>query len=530
MFKEDIEREFPLVLVVDDDSTMRFLARESLEQAGFAVVEAENGIQALSIFTTMRPQIIILDLLMPEMDGFDVCIALRQFKNGDTIPVLVMTSLDDIESINRAYEVGATDFITKPINWTVLSNRVRYMVRATHVADELRRSEAKNRAILDALPDVMFRVNREGNLLEVTSKKDGAPGLPVGEFSGKPLWEMLPAEVAERAMQEMDRVLRTGITQLFEFELQCHGATRHFETRLVACGEDESLCIVRDVSEQKWAERQHSMLERQLRQAQKMEAIGTMAGGIAHDFNNILSVIMGYTELALIKIREEKSACKKLHQVLRASERAKDLVQQILSFSSQQEEERKPLVVSAIVKETLKMLRASLPTTIEIRRHIMAGSGMILADPSQMQQVLMNLYTNAAYAMRENGGVLAVNLESVDLDSSSVPIRPDLKPGPYLKLTVSDTGTGIERAVMERIFDPFFTTKAFGEGTGMGLAMAYGIVQSYGGFISVESEPGKGSSFEVLLPRIDYSENTMKNETLPHFMMLNGNRERRNGR
>lgn len=245
-------------------------------------------------------------------------------------------------------------------------------------------------------------------------------------------------------------------------------------------------------------------LETQLRQVQKMEAIGTLAGGIAHDFNNILAAIMGYTEMALYDVPEGSSGRRNLEQVLKAGYRGKDLVKQIITFSRRRDEERRPMRISPIVKEALKLLRASLPTTIDIRQSIKTQSGMVLADPTQIHQVLMNLISNAAYAMREKGGVLEVSLTDVDIYPDDVtPPHPDLKPGPYLKLTVSDTGHGIEHAIMERIFDPFFTTKRPGEGTGMGLAVVHGIVKSYGGAILVDSEPGKGSIFDVFFPRIE---------------------------
>jgi PAS domain S-box-containing protein len=245
-------------------------------------------------------------------------------------------------------------------------------------------------------------------------------------------------------------------------------------------------------------------LETQLRQVQKMEAIGTLAGGIAHDFNNILAAIMGYTEMALYDVPEGTSGRRNLEQVLKAGYRGKDLVKQIITFSRRREEERRPMRVSPIVKEALNLLRASLPTTIDIRQNIKTQSSMVLADQTQIHQVLMNLSSNAAYAMREKGGVLEVSLADVDIyPDGAAPPHLDLKPGPYLKLTVSDTGHGIERAIMERIFDPFFTTKRPGEGTGMGLAVVHGIVKSYGGAIVVDSEPGRGSTFDVFFPRIE---------------------------
>ncbi|MDH4266682.1 MAG: PAS domain S-box protein [Deltaproteobacteria bacterium] len=259
-------------------------------------------------------------------------------------------------------------------------------------------------------------------------------------------------------------------------------------------------------------------LESQLTQSQKMEAIGTLAGGIAHDFNNILSAIMGYTELAVLGVPENPPAKQNLQEVLKASHRAKDLVRQILTFSRQGEQERKPVLISPIVKETLKLLRASLPSTIEVRQNMESETGIIEANLTQIHQVVMNLCTNAAHAMKENGGVLEVSLANAEMDIDTTAQHPDIHPGPYLRLTVSDTGVGIAPDLLERIFDPYFTTKKVGEGTGLGLAVVHGIVKSHGGIVKVYSEPGKGSTFHIYFPRIDGFQEiteTQKDELLP---------------
>ena len=252
--------------------------------------------------------------------------------------------------------------------------------------------------------------------------------------------------------------------------------------------------VIRDIS-------QEARLEKLLRQAQKMEALGTLAGGIAHDFNNILGAVMGYTELTLCDTPEDSPTRRNLDQVLKASRRARDLVQQILAFSRQSEQQRHPVSVGLIVKEALKLLRASLPSTIEVSQNIKSPS-TVLADPTQIHQVLMNLCSNSAHAMREKGGVLRVELADIDMDADHASLQPDMTPGPYLRLTVSDTGHGIDPAIAERIFDPYFTTKDIGEGTGLGLAVVHGIVKNHGGAVTVYSEPGHGTTFHVLLPRL----------------------------
>lgn len=264
--------------------------------------------------------------------------------------------------------------------------------------------------------------------------------------------------------------------------------------------EQTVLIIARDISERKEAEKEKGLLQAQLKQAQKMEAIGTLAGGIAHDFNNILTPISGYTELALRKIPEESKARTNLEQVLTAVQRAKGLVQQILTFSRQEGQQKCSLEIKSIIKEALKLLRASLPATIEIRSYINA-EGSVIANPTQIHQVMLNLCTNAHHAMRENGGTLEIRLDDIDLTPQQAKHVPDLKSGPYVCLTTSDTGHGMTKDMLDRIFDPYFTTKPEGEGTGMGLSVVHGIVKSHGGDIIVESEPGKGSIFKVFFPR-----------------------------
>jgi PAS domain S-box-containing protein len=242
-------------------------------------------------------------------------------------------------------------------------------------------------------------------------------------------------------------------------------------------------------------------IQEHLRQAQKMEALGTLAGGIAHDFNNLLMPILVNSEMALMDAPEGSALSRHLELVREAANRGKELVKQITAFARRKEMERRPIEIGPIVREGLKFLRASISKNIEITEDIRAGAALVLADPTQIHQVLMNLCSNAAYAMRRAGGVLGVGLSEFEVDANPAGRNPDLKPGPFLKLTVSDIGEGMAPDVLEKIFDPFFTTKAPGEGTGMGLAVVHGIVKSHGGAVTVRSESGKGTTFDVYLPR-----------------------------
>jgi PAS domain S-box-containing protein len=257
-----------------------------------------------------------------------------------------------------------------------------------------------------------------------------------------------------------------------------------------------------DITERKNSEAEKERLRTQLEQSQKMEALGILAGGIAHDFNNILSAIMGYTELSKIYVSEEMKAVRCLDEVMKAGSRAKDLVQQILTFSRQTERELKPVSVKHIAEEALRLIRASLPSTIEIRQSLKSDM-LVMGDPTQIHQMIMNLCTNAGHAMMVNGGILMLDITDLEADAALLALHPELEAGSYLKLTVSDTGHGVQPEVAERIFDPFFTTKPAGKGTGMGLAVVHGLVKSYGGAIKIESEPEKGARFEVYLPSIE---------------------------
>ena len=260
--------------------------------------------------------------------------------------------------------------------------------------------------------------------------------------------------------------------------------------------------LQQEIAEHQRAEEEKRKLEAQVQRAQRMEAIGTLAGGIAHDFNNVLTAIIGYTELLRYDLPEDSQTQSNLEAIFQAAIRAKDLVQQILTFSRQGEQEKKPLRISTIIKEALNLVRASLPTTIEIRQNLESTSDTVLANPTQIHQVLINFCTNSAQAMQGKGGVLEVSLENADLDLEAAAHNPDLKPGAYVKLTVRDTGSGIAPEIIERIFEPYFSTREPDQGTGMGLAVVHGIVESTGGAITVESKLGEGTAIHVFFPRI----------------------------
>ncbi|MBU2515469.1 response regulator [bacterium] len=266
------------------------------------------------------------------------------------------------------------------------------------------------------------------------------------------------------------------------------------------------------IIEQQKAEEKRVQLETQLKHSQKLEAIGTLAGGIAHDFNNLLFAILGYISMAKEDLPENSLIRDDLEEATKAAKRAKDLIQQILTFSRQQEGEKQPIQISPLIKEALKMIKAFLPASIEIRQNLENQSNVILADPSQIHQIIMNLCTNSGYAMRSSGGLLEIGLTEVAVDAGFASSHAIME-GDYLKLTVSDTGHGIEEENLDRIFDPFFSTKPVGEGTGMGLAVVHGIVRNHQGTIAVSSEKGKKTTFDLYFPIVKGEIEICKKET-----------------
>jgi PAS domain S-box-containing protein len=373
---------------------------------------------------------------------------------------------------------------------------------------EIRDSEERNRRLVEALPDAiifrsgglityanpaavkLFRANRMEELigkryLELVHPDDRAESTERVRKNMEENWIAPPREHRLIALDgQVVEVVSTGVP------VKIRGGTQTFG-------------VFRDITEQKKSHQEKEKLEAQLQQAQKMEALGTLAGGIAHDFNNILSVIIGSSELLELKEVVEDSSRQTLDNVLQASQRAKELVRQILAFSRHAKQEKILLNFKSIIKETLEFLRASLPSSIQIRQYLDPAAGTIMADPTQMQQILMNLCTNAGHAMEKDGGVMQINLANVTLNAEDVRFYPDLEPGGYVRLTVSDTGHGMEPSVIQRIFEPYFTTKELGKGTGLGLAVVHGIVKAHNGMIKVDSEVGKGTTFNVFLPRAE---------------------------
>ncbi len=378
----------------------------------------------------------------------------------------------------------------------------------------LRESEFNYRHVINSIPNIVWKCDfdEKGNYTNtyISPVADKFLGLPPGTIGNN--WEKYFSHTHPEDIERVLSTLKKNFQKNDEYGEVEYRLIKPDGDTLWVCsagsislnenGIPQAFGTTTDITERKRGEEEKKQLETQLLQSQKMEALGTLAGGVAHEFNNILGIIMGSTDLAMEDTPEGNIIHLHLERIKKASKRAKKLVKQMLAFSRKSEIKRKPLDMSTIVRSVLELLEASLPVTIEIRQNIEETSLMVMADETHMHQVIMNLCTNAFHAMGEGYGILEINLCKCVVNTDGKNMLPGAVPGSYIKLTVKDTGEGMDRAVLERIFEPYFTTKEPGKGTGLGLSMVYGIVKSYGGVITVDSEPGKGTVFEVYFPGI----------------------------
>lgn len=408
-----------------------------------------------------------------------------------------------------------------------ISEQLGRITENERIEETLRENENKFRRMFESNSAIMYLVDPESlAIVDANYTAEKFFGFARTELATKKLTD-ISAMTEDEIRKEIQNAREKNRDLLVFKHKLANGEMRDVEIRLTVIkmkeGEVLNFITSQDITDRLRAEKDKKKLEAQLLQAHKIEAIGTLAGGIAHDFNNILWIINGNVELAIAEISKDSPVRCNLENIEEACCRATDLVSQILSFSPQSAQKRHPLKISSLVEESLRLLRSSIPTTIEIRKIVSTKSDFILADLTLINQVLMNLYTNAAHAMREKGGVLEVSLVNMIIEDKEAVLHHDLTAGEYVLLSVRDTGNGIKTEDIHRIFDPYFTTKGVGEGTGMGLAAAYGTIRSYGGTISAVSQPGKGTVFHVFLPVFEKREDKLGTET---FETLPGGSER----
>ena len=434
--------------------------------------------------------------------GMFACYSIELYSRKDFIQTrMIESEKKNVTACNRDLEKRVEERTTQIVD---VNKALQQEVDDRKVAEAAaRESEQRFRCLSENSPEIIYTLANDGSFSYVNPAWENILGHKTTEVLGKYFIDFVRKKDVEKYVQRFKRIRdnKKTITNIIGTLIHKDGSSRIFNLsgapNLDSSGHVTGMVgLLKDITEQQ-------TLQTKLIQAQKMEALGTLAGGVAHDFNNILLAIMGYSELGVIDAEDSTTVKNDLHEVLKACQRAKGLVQQILTFSRQTEEKLEPANIRPVVKEALKLLRASLPATIDIHQNISSDTHVVQADLTQIHQLLMNLCTNAAHAIGDKGGTVYVSLENVSVDRPAKLPHTDLAPGRYLRLSVGDTGHGMTPQVLEKIFDPYFTTKEKGKGTGLGLAVVHGIVKRHRGHLAVESEPEKGTAFYIHFPVIE---------------------------
>lgn len=564
------------ILIAEDSPTQAQAVRELLESRGYLVTVAGNGRLALEQARQSPPTLAISDIVMPEMDGFEFCKALRADRRLKEVPVILVTSLATPEDVIRGLDAGADNFIRKPFDDRYLLSRIEYILSnrqlrasskmglemeivlggkkhritserqqildllistyedAVHLNSELIEKQDELSRLTEELEkrvqertkalksEVEVRKQTEERLRQLASIVESTEdavistdvngvvriwneaavqlfGYSAREAQGRDISFITSSEDREAFHQYIARA-QLGDSQRFEGWIVSKGGKRiAVSVTASPVRNDNSTvsgvsAIIRDLTERR-------LLEEQLRQSQKLEALGALAGGIAHDFNNLLSVILGYGELALDRLKDDNPVRRQIIQMRAAADKAASLARQLLAFSRRQVLEPRVLDLNSVVSGLEKILRRVIGENIELKIDLATDLGHVKADPTRVEQIIMNLVVNARDAM-PIGGRLSISTGNCELDEEYVRKHSSTQPGSYVMIGVSDSGAGIPPEIQSRIFEPFFTTKGPGKGTGLGLSTVYGIVKQSGGHIWVYSEVGKGTTFKIYLPRV----------------------------
>ncbi len=572
----------PVILTIDDETVIRDSIRAYLEDYDYTVLEAENGRIGLEIHQKEEVDLILVDLRMPEVDGLEVLSEIRT--KSPNLPIIVVSGTGEIADVVEALRLGAWDYLLKPItDMSILIHSIEKGLERARLLEENTRYhenleelvELKTRELscintrlkkvvestkkllgcglieesgalllkefgyhMDASGGSIYKVTHDG-LENIASLGDNNSvelisfPLKEGSVFAKVLQDQEPLFLAD--IDDDDSIIPSGgryknhsflvfpLADVNDNVLAVISLHSKKNPPYVSQDMDIGKILISYTCEALQVAKVSAALkssEERLQQAQKMEAIGTLAGGIAHDFNNILAAIIGYTDLSLFSGSCDGIVRKNLEQVKKAGNRAKDLVAQILAFSRIEESAENAVDIGPIIKEAIKFLRVTIPSSIAIDYDVPYGLGKVLTDPTRIYQVLMNLCTNAAHAMQTRDGALTVCLDKVEEKIETLE-ESGKSNSLWLRLSVADTGEGMDTEMLNRIFDPYFTTKEQGEGTGLGLSVVHGIVRANGGTIRVESKAGVGSTFHLYFPCVQETHDVMEEASL--LQMTGGN-------
>jgi PAS domain S-box-containing protein len=508
----------PQILIVDDEIRMCESIKILLGGRNYRIQTYSSAKDAMSWLESNSCDLILLDLMMPEMNGFQFLDHVK--KSHPDVTVIMMTGHASIESAVEALKRGAHDYFGKPFEHDELVKRVENALdqrRLRAERDVFRKkfetSEERYRYLVQHSPDIIFTLGAKGEFLFVNDTVESLLGYESSSLQGKDFSTIVHGDDMEK-VRAFFEAARKGkpLSDCMEVRLRCRTSRANgddcstVELRASAMAEvsvEESgkihgiYGVARDITERRRTEEEKKLLEAQLRQAQKMEAIGTLAGGIAHDFNNLLMAIQGNASLMLFDLDQRHEHFERLRNIEKLVDSGSRLTAQLLGYARKGRYEVRPIDLNLLVKDACETFNRT-KKEIRIIHHFDKNLASIEADGGQIEQVLMNLLVNAADAMRGGGKITVRTSNTTHEDMKGKLYNP--KPGKYVLLAVSDTGVGMDEKTQERIFEPFFTTKEMGRGTGLGLASTYGIIKGHGGFIDVESQPGKGATFYIYLP------------------------------
>ncbi len=501
----------PLILLVEDDEPHSELIRRAFGRSSIAVrlkwvgtiKEAQGVLQEPD-----TPDLVLTDLRLPDGDGLAL---LPENRERAFYGVVVMTSHGDEKIAVDAMKTGALDYVVKSeesfARIPEIADRAlrtwTYIVERRRAEEALREREEHFRSLIENAHDLIWILTPNGGIRYASPACARVLGYSADDLTGRNVLELSDDHRRAELKAAIDAVFSHPDTPVASVMVlrASDGTDRILESIGSARGNERRPTAIvnsRDITERTRAEEVAARLEGQLQQSRRLETLGTLAGGIAHDFNNIVQAIMGCAELAQLSLPAESPAAPYIKRVGEAANRARELVQQILSFSRQDESRRSEVEPIQLVEETLALFRSTLPAQIQIRQS-KRPTGTVLADATQLHQVLLNLLTNARHALEKKGGTIEIGIESREVTAGEL-LHPGLRTGPHVRLWVSDNGDGMTQGVADRVFEPFFTTKPVGQGTGLGLSVVHGIVTRMGGAILVETEAGRGTTFEVFLP------------------------------